>query len=237
MEDADPCHSGGTGFDTHFGASQRDSAECQDGDGVGGPAGFAKGLETCCGTDSLASDDLAEDRGKENGVRCGGACPVNLFETVAGNSDDGIGEAGGGVAATDFLLGDGSMTGTDVDPVGPRGDGGLNTGIDKDDGAGRRRDLKDASGDVGDIGGGKVFFADLNDLDALVGPAGSLLHERGDAFVIVTRKYGAVGDGASKHVDKFRREYVAVGFVINPGSGCVVVFRQRYVFRTLDSAG
>jgi hypothetical protein len=125
---------------------------------------------------------------------------------MAGDGNDGVGEACGRVAAADFFLGDGSVVGADVDAVGSGGDGSLDAGVDKDDGTRGRRGLKYAVGHVGYFGGRKVFFANLDDLDALIGPAYGLLNERGDAFILVTRKNGAIGDGAAEHVDKCRRE-------------------------------
>lgn len=57
--------------------------------------------------------------------------------------------------------------------------------------------MKDAASDVGEDGGGKVFFANLDDLDALVDPAGGLLDDGFEALFVVAGKDVAVSDGAA----------------------------------------
>jgi hypothetical protein len=41
------------------------------------------------------------------------------------------------------------------------------------------------------------LFAELDELDPLIGPAGGLLDEGVDALVVVARKGSAVGNGAA----------------------------------------
>jgi hypothetical protein len=125
VEDADSGYTRCAGFDAHFGASESNSPECQDRDGAGGAAGVSQGLETSSWRDTLTGDDLAEDRGKENGIRGEGTGALDFFETVAGDRDDGIREAGGSVTTTHLLLRNRSMMRADVHAVGPGSDCGL----------------------------------------------------------------------------------------------------------------
>jgi len=57
--------------------------------------------------------------------------------------------------------------------------------------------LKDAAGDVGEDVGGEILFANLDDLDALIDPAGGLLDDGFEALFVVAGKDVAVSDGAA----------------------------------------
>ena len=167
---------------------------------MGEAAGVAKGVEAGGCGDEAVGDDFAEDRGKEDGIGIGGAGLLDFAEGVAGDGDDGGGEVGGGVALDDLDVTGGGALEADVDAVGAGRDGGVERGVDDEDGAGGA--LENAFGKGGEDRGGKVLFTELDDLDSLTRPEGGLLDEGVEALMVVAGKGGAVGDGAAEHVDK-----------------------------------
>ena len=149
MEDANSGDSCCAGVEAHLGSAKGDSAEGKDGDGIRGAAGFAEASKAHGGGDGLSSDDFSEDRGKDDGVGGGCAGVTDLVDAVAGDGDDGVRQACGGVATAYLSLGDGSVVGADVDTRGAGGDGGLDGGVDEKNGARRRDDLHDPACDGG----------------------------------------------------------------------------------------
>lgn len=168
VEEANSGDSGGSGLEAEAGTSEGDSAECDDGDGVGEAAGLTKGVEAGgCGDEAIV-DRFPEDRGEEDGIRCSHDGLTDFVESVAGDGDDGGGESGGGVALEDFSVGDGGVLEADVHAVSASCDGGIEGRVDDDDGTAGL--LEDAAGDAGENGGGKVFFAEMDDFNSLLRP-------------------------------------------------------------------
>jgi hypothetical protein len=62
--------------------------------------------------------------------------------------------------------------------------------------------FQDFAGERGEGGSGEVFFAELDDVDALGGPAGGLAKEGGLLLAVVAGEEGAAGDGITDHDDK-----------------------------------
>ena len=65
--------------------------------------------------------------------------------------------------------------------MGAGGDGDVGAGVDEElRWAGCRGDgLEDLAGEGGDVGGGEIFFAELDEVDAFGDPAGGLAEECG----------------------------------------------------------
>ena len=76
-----------------------------------------------------------------------------------------------------------------MDAVGGGGDGDVGAGVDEQTGWGLcGRWLRGFCGRGDEIAGGEVFFAELDEVDALGGPAGGLAEEGGLLEVVVAGK-------------------------------------------------
>ena len=90
----------------------------------------------------------------------------------------------------------------EVDSVGGSGDGYVGAGVDEELCGGAVEGFEDLSGEVGEGGNGKVFLAELDDVDALGGPTGGLADDGGLLLTVVAGEEGSVGDGVAEHDDK-----------------------------------
>jgi len=72
-----------------------------------------------------------------------------------------------------------------VDSVGGGGYGYVGAGVDEEFCGGSVEGFEDLSGEVGEGGREKVFLAELDDVDALGGPAGGLAEEGGLLLTVV----------------------------------------------------
>ncbi len=86
--------------------------------------------------------------------------------------------------------------------VGLGGDGYVRAGVDEKAGGSAFDGLEDVAGEGGEGGGGEVFFAELDEVDALFGPDGGLADEGIPLLGVIAEEEGAVSDGAAEHVDK-----------------------------------
>ena len=89
-----------------------------------------------------------------------------------------------------------------MDSVGSRGQGDVGAGVDEEAGGGAFDGLKDSTGEGGEGGCGEVFFAELDEVDALLGPEGGLADEGGLLVGVVAGEESAVRDGAAEHVHR-----------------------------------
>lgn len=86
-----------------------------------------------------------------------------------------------------------------MDSVGGDGDSYVGAGVDEELCGGAFDGFEDLAGEGGEGGGGEVFFAELDEVDALFGPEGGLTDEGGLLAGLVAGEEGAVGDGAAEH--------------------------------------
>jgi hypothetical protein len=95
-----------------------------------------------------------------------------------------------------------------MDSIGAGGDGDVGAGVDEEPGRGVRgtgaEGCEDVAGKRGEGGGGEIFFAELEEVDAIGGETRSLVEERGLAggFGLLPGFGGeadAVGDGVAEH--------------------------------------
>ena len=88
-----------------------------------------------------------------------------------------------------------------VDAVGCCGDGDVGPGVDEKlrSTGGHGDGLKDLASESGDGGGGKIFFAELDKVDAFGNPARGLTEERCLLLKLAAWIQGAAGDGVATH--------------------------------------
>jgi len=92
--------------------------------------------------------------------------------------------------------------GGEVDSMGGDGVSHVGAGVDEEAGGGAFDGLKDVSGEGGQGGCGEVFFTELDEVDALLGPEGGLADEGGLLAGVVAGEESAVRDGAAEHVHR-----------------------------------
>jgi hypothetical protein len=162
-----------------------------------------KGLEPGGRVYEAVVDTLSEDRSEEDGVGSIALGDLNLGEGVAGDGDDGVREAEARVASS-YVVGKQRRVCGEVETVCLDFDSDGETAIDEQ----ARRggfggdDGEHLSGEPGEVGGRKVFLAELDEVDAAAGPEGRLVDEGGLSVGLVAGKKRSVGDGAAEHVDK-----------------------------------
>jgi len=166
------------GSEALWGVFLCDAAESVDRDGSGGGAGFVQGIETGGGGDEVSGNGFSEDRGEEDGVGAVASGDLDLGEGVAGDGDDRGWEAETSVASAD-VVGEKGGVGGKVQTVGTALEGGMEAAVDEEAGGGRFGcdGGEDARGQVGEIVGEKVFFAELDEVDSVAGPQRGLTDE------------------------------------------------------------
>jgi len=92
-----------TSRDTVLSIRLRHSAQGEDGEGGGGLTGSLQAVEPCRGPHYVTIDCFPEDRGEEDCVGAVPYCDLDLGQRVAGDGNEGPGEAVHGVAATCLL--------------------------------------------------------------------------------------------------------------------------------------
>ena len=85
--------------------------------------------------------------------------------------------------------------------MGTGGDGDIGAGVNQEPGWARccGDGKEDLTGERRDPGGGQIFFAKLDEVDAVGDPASGFPEEGGLLLSLVARIEGATGDGAAKH--------------------------------------
>jgi hypothetical protein len=86
-----------------------------------------------------------------------------------------------------------------MNSVCARRDSNIEAGVDQESGVGPVEPLKHASGKFSQWPRIEVFFAKLDEIDALSRPERSLLDESGPLPVVGAGKQGTAGDGVSAH--------------------------------------
>jgi hypothetical protein len=198
VEEADAGDAGGSRAKAAGAVFEGDAAEGIDGSGRCGEAGGVEGFEALPRRDELAGDGFVEDGGEEDEV-CVAAGLFDFGESVAGDGDDGWGEAGGSVEFADLAGGKLAGGRGEVDSVGGGGEGDVGAGVDEEFGWGVAEGFEDAAGEMGDVGGGEIFFAELDVVDAVGGPEGRLADESGLPLVVRTGVESTVSDGVAAH--------------------------------------
>ena len=140
-----------------------------------------------------------EDGGEENRVWLVIFCGQDAGNSVAGDGNCWF--AGATLLEELADLGGGQLAGGggEVDSVGGDSEGYVGAGVDEEVGGGAFDGLKDSTGEGGEGGCGEVFFAELDKVDALLGPEGGLTDEGGLLVGIVAGEESAVGNGAAEH--------------------------------------
>ena len=75
-----------------------------------------------------------------------------------------------------------------MDAVGVDGYGDTGVGVDEEAGGVGRDGFEDLAGQQDEVERGQIFFAELNEIDAIGGPAGGLVDESGLLEAVVTGK-------------------------------------------------
>ncbi len=94
-----------------------------------------------------------------------------------------------------------SGSGGEVYSVGGRGQGDVDTRVDEEfcGDVGLADSLKDAAGKSRERCGGKIFFAELDEVDAAFGPVGGLTDEGCLLVLVVAGEDSAAGYGVAEH--------------------------------------
>ena len=147
--------------------------------------------------------DFAKDRGEEDGVGLLDASLGHFRESMAGDGDDRLGMASRCVELADLGGGKLAGSGSEVNSVGPGGEGYICAGVDEQPDAGADGDGgENASGQIGKRGCGEVFFAELDEVDAVRRPARALADECRLLLPVFAGKQGAAGDGVADHASQ-----------------------------------
>lgn len=206
---------GGSSGECGGGVGAGDASEGEDGDGLSGEGGCAEQIEASAGSDFFIDDvflggircgDHFFEDGTEEDVggtvvrrsRCGAG---NLVEGVAGEADERLGQAGRGVEGANLSGGKLAGRGGEMDSVGAGGESDVGAGVDEEPGCGvvRAEGCEEAASERGEVRGGEVCFAELEEVNASGGKALGLGEERGLAGWFVSFETGAVGDGVAQH--------------------------------------
>ena len=147
-----------------------DSPKSEDRDGIGCPTGSPESLDSGCRGYGFSAKHLAKDRGKENGVGFCEPSALDLFEAVTGDRDERVRKAGRQVAMDDLNRSCGVVLGGQVDSVGLCCDCGIDVGVDEQSCSVRRDNIEDLASEIGERGGEQIFFAELDNVDSLLGP-------------------------------------------------------------------
>lgn len=86
-----------------------------------------------------------------------------------------------------------------MNSVRASGDGNIGTGVDQQSGSGPVETLKHSAAKVRQLPPAEVFFAKLDEIDTVSGPARSLLDESRLLPVVAAGKQGAAGDRVTEH--------------------------------------
>ena len=174
MKEADAGDAGGSGCEAGGGVLQCDATQRIDRDGGGCAACVAEPVEALSPDRFPIGEGFFKDGGEENGVGMVFMSAAHVFEGVAGGGDDWRRETDCSVEAADLGWGELVRCGGEVDSGSAGCEGDVGAGVDQQlrwtvfcaDGG------EDFAGKSGDASSGKVFFAELDEVDALVGPAG-----------------------------------------------------------------
>ena len=126
----------------------------------------------------------------------GGRGAGDLVESVAGEADERLGQAGGGVEGANLSGGEFIGRRCQVNSVGAGGEGNVCAGVDEEPGRGvvRAEGCEEVAGERGEVCGGEIVFAELEEVDASGGETLGLSEERGLAGGFVSQ----VGNGCGR---------------------------------------
>jgi hypothetical protein len=182
VEEVDAGYTGGSGFEAGGSVFSGDASERVDRGGSSGEAGGVEGFEALARGDEFACDGFVKDGAEEDevGVVAG---LFDLGKGVTGDREDRRREGRGGVQLADLLRGELAGGGGKVNSVGGGGDGDVGAGVDEEFRLGVAEVLEDLAREGGEGSGGKVFFAELDVVDAFGCPSGRLVEEGGELWL------------------------------------------------------
>ena len=124
-----------------------------------------------------AGDGLLEDWPKEDHVRGLVAVAKDVGKRMAGDSNHGAWQAGLGVDGADLPQGEFARSGGQMDTMRIRGGGDVGPAVEEEPGRRTIKHGEQAAGKAGEFGGGKVFLAELKEVDAKGGKRSGLIQD------------------------------------------------------------
>jgi hypothetical protein len=189
-----------------WGVFFRDATERIDGHRRSGDTRIVQDFEASRRSDDLPLDGFSEDGSEEDGVGAMATCDVYLGQIVAGYGDDGGRQVVFCVTSSNIAGAKGGVRG-EMDPVGLDLKGNGRSGVENEArrGAFGGDYLQDFYCEFCLCRWEKVFFAELDKIDAAADPMKSVFKDLCLFLGLVACKEAAVGNGATEHVDKFSR--------------------------------
>jgi hypothetical protein len=201
VEEADSGDSGCACLEAGGCVFEGDSAEGKDWDRSGGGTGGAELVETLAGEVLAGGEGLLEDGGIKDCIDLVGMGAVDLGEGVAGEGDRGFGCAGGEVEVANLDGGELVWRGGEVDTMGASCEGDVGAGVEQQarGAGGEGYPLQQVTGEACERGCGKVFFSQLDKVDAFGDPSGGFGEEGGLFLLLTAWVERTAGDGVAKH--------------------------------------
>jgi len=192
--------------DARWSIFSRDATQGIERYGRGSEAGIVQDFEAGRRSDDLALYRLSEDGSEEDSVGAVAAGDVDLGQVVTGDGDDGRRQVVFCVTPSDIAGAQGGVRGK-MDTVGLDLKRNGRSVVENEAGRGAFGGdyLQDFYREFHLCRRGKVFFAELDKIDAVASPTNDVLKEPRLFPGFVAGKEAAIGNGATEHVDKFSR--------------------------------
>lgn len=201
MEKTDSGNSCGSGCHAGRSIFKRDPAERIHRNRSGGDRGAMEQLKPLAGSDHPPSDGFLEDRRKEDRVNPVVARLNHLRNRVSRNAEQRRSAAGIGIQLPHQRWGQLAGRGSQMNPMRGGGKRNVGTRVDQQLRGGTRsvENLQNPACKGGKRAGREIFFAELDEVDAVSTPAPALVNKGSLPLSFVAREQHSVCDGEAQH--------------------------------------